>query len=224
MKVLFVGEGTHDIGRPDFPAKPRLAAGVVAVLARNICPAIDAESVGVAWREIRIFNPDKKHKGWAAKVEAAILLARQYRCAGTICVADRDRDDTRLAAMDEWKQSGAKSLAAGHAVVCAVAVESIEAWTLGDQEAVAAVLGVKVDTIRKRYYKVSDVEKLHERSGKPGLRPKELLRQLAELKHREADTQLREEIAACTDVDALQKTCPKGFRPFAERLKAAFGP
>src|SRR5262245_60587402 len=136
MKVLFIGEGPHDIGQlGDDPNSPQKAAGVITVLARKVCPDIDEDSWALRWSRIVRFNPDAKKRRYHAKVSAAIVLSgRKYGCDGTICVADRDKDKNRLKEMEKGRESGLNSLGGPYPVVCGVAVESIEAWTLGSPE------------------------------------------------------------------------------------------
>jgi hypothetical protein len=58
VKLLFIGEGRHDIGDPQ-PLQPRPAQGTIPTLARRICAKIAPESVALAWTEIR----RKKQRG-----------------------------------------------------------------------------------------------------------------------------------------------------------------
>ncbi len=68
------------------------------------------------------------------------------------------------------------------------------------------------------------VETFYQRSEKEEKRPKDLLEKVALLKGRSAGTEFRETVAAAADVAELEKHCPQGFKPFAEKLRAAFGP
>src|SRR6476660_8078031 len=90
-----------DVGQPDFAPRPTTARGVVPALSRRLCPAIDEQSLAIFWREIPVLNLEKKHKGLAAKVGSAIILACKHGCAGTVCVADNDDDDGRLARLEQ---------------------------------------------------------------------------------------------------------------------------
>jgi hypothetical protein len=224
MKVLFVGEGKHDIGPPASGFGPRPAGGVVPVLARKVCPGvIDEACQALAWAELQRFGPTRKRMDFAAKVAAAILVsARRFGCAGLVCVRDQDRQEDRLAELRKASEEGLRKLGSAHPVVCGVAVESVEAWTLGAAQALAAELELDLDVVRKQYPK-ADVESLHENSGKAEHRPKALLERLAQLKHRADTTAFREAVAERTDVAILMNACPKGFKPFAEELLAVFG-
>ena len=62
MKVLFIGEGPHDIGAPNSnPNQPRPARGTIPILARRVCAGIAPESIALAWREISRFNPSAQN-------------------------------------------------------------------------------------------------------------------------------------------------------------------
>lgn len=218
MKVLFVGDGRHDVGRDDGVSnEPQRAGGVVPALSRRVYPGIGADSIAFKWKDIPRFQPGKK--GYAGKVPAAVLKARQHGCMATVCVVDRDRDEGRHEQLEDGIQA-ARRLLPDHRVVCGVAVESIEAWTLGAPETLAAELGLSPDQIRKAYAP-SKVEDFCETSGKEEYRPKALLARIAKLAKREDDVALREAVAERTDVDALERACPKGFGAFAKDLREA---
>src|SRR5947208_3385449 len=103
MKLLFIGEGRHDIGDPSpNPYHPRPAEGTIPTLARRICTGIAPESVALAWPEIRRFNPSATKRGYPAKITAAVLVAaRKFGCAGTVVVADRDSEAGRQSELEE---------------------------------------------------------------------------------------------------------------------------
>lgn len=215
MKVLFVGEGPHDIGAPQgCVTEPFTPGGVVPALARKVVPAIDATSVALKWTSLVRFHPSAKKQGFKAKGDAAGLIARTYGCAGIVLVVDADRD----------REDRSKALSAVTApdlrVACGVAVESIEAWTVGAPEAIAEVLSCDVSVVKGLC--VHAPERLYESSGNPELRPSALLSRIAQVANRLGGRALREEIAEKTDVDALARACPTGFAPFAQALREAF--
>lgn len=224
MKVLFIGEGRHDIGdaNPN-PYDPRPAQGTIPTLARRICDNIDPESMALAWREIRRFNPAAQRKGYPAKIAAAALLAlRKFGCAATVVVADRDGDEDRQAKLQEGIDR-ARQLFPQHPAAWGLAIESVEAWTLGVPEKIAEELGVDVQLVQQQYPRGTDVESLSQRSGKPDHHPKQLLEKIAQLKHRQDCTEFRQAVAERTDVTILSRACPKGFAPFAEQLRRTLG-
>jgi hypothetical protein len=221
MKVLFVGEGRHDIGdsNPN-PFHPRPANGTIPALARRICPTIAQESLSLAWTEVRRFNSSAKKHGFPAKIIAAVLVAeRKFGCTGTVVVADRDGDAGRHAELEEGL-ARAKELFPQHLTASGLAVESVEAWTLGAPDKIAEELGVDVKRVLEQFPPGVHVESLSERSGKPDHQPKHLLKRIAQLKHRHDCTEFRQAVAEKTDVASLAKACPHGFAPFAEQLRA----
>jgi len=194
------------------------------MLSRRVCPAIDEDSLALAWREIPILDNRQARRGLGAKVERAIVLsAEKYELAGTVCVMDQDRDENRLATMEQGQERGLRAVRQSHAAVCGVAVESIEAWTLGAPEAIADVLDVKTEDVQS-HYRLRDVESFHQRSGKPVHRPKDILSGILDLKHETDSTAIRTDIAGRTNIETLARNCPIGFKPFSDKLKAAFGP
>jgi hypothetical protein len=219
MKVLFIGEGRHDIGDSTGDFEPRPAKGSIPTLARQVCPAIAEDSPALAWREVSRFHPDAKKHGFQHKVAGAILVSvRRFNCAGTVCVADQDRDPDRLVQLEAGSERGRK-LFPNHPVACGVAVESVEAWTLGVPEAIAAELRIDPQAVRQEYPHFR-IEELYEKSGKPEHRPKALLERIAALGDQEDCTTLREAVALRTDIGALEVACKEGFKPFADQLRS----
>lgn len=221
MKVLFVGDGRHDIGPAVFGPHPRPAAGVVAALCRQINPQISTDSVSLAWRDIATLNRSKR--GLEHKLVAAKELAVRHGCLGTVAVADRDGPQG-AARLDDLQAGRSRSHSNGspvHPIAVGIAIESIEAWTLGDPQAVASVLNVAVTEIGK-HYKESRVESYYEKSGKVEHRPKEILKRVAALGHREPHDELRAEIANQSNLQTLERNCPNGFAPFAADVRQNF--
>jgi hypothetical protein len=224
VKVLFVGEGRHDIGDTSSnPLLPRLARGTIPTLVRYVCRCISSDSLALAWRDIPRFNPAAKKRGLAPKVVAAVFIAqRDFGCTGTVLVVDRDGVADRAHQLQSGTER-ALELFPNHAVTWGLAVESVEAWTLAVPESIAAELGVEEEAVREFYPRGVDVEALSERSGKEEHRPKALLERIAKLKHRSDSTQFRQAIAERTDIAALEKACPRGLAPFAAQLRLRFG-
>ncbi|HEU4411485.1 MAG TPA: hypothetical protein VFS43_39940 [Polyangiaceae bacterium] len=230
MKVLFVGEGNHDIGpsgdegavrRGVHAGEGRPAGGVVTALACKVVPSIDrASSRALAWREVALITGDRK-PGLDRKVKGAALLAkRTMKLDALVCVHDRDGERNAYRFADLTR--GAAEVTA-LPVACGLAVESIEAWTLGACEALAEELGLDPASLRK-HYDAARTETFLPNSGKSEKQPKAILERVTAEAHRDAGVALREAVAERTDVETLAKRCPEGFGAFREELRKKLGP
>lgn len=215
-RVLFVGDGKHDIGAPEWPCDvPFAARGVVPHLAERAAAIDRTSSLALRWADIPRLAPGKK--GYLHKLRAAQLLGRRHGLDAVVAVVDEDNDPDRRALTE-----AAKHDTPGVPAVLGVAVRSIEAWTLGAMTALAAELGTTATRLRARY--PAPVEHLYEGSNKEELRPKLLLRKLAEdTAHRGDSLELREKVAERSDIDELCRHCPDGFARFAADLRACLG-
>jgi hypothetical protein len=146
-----------------------------------------------------------------------------YECCGTICVVDCDGNPDRLDELHEGRDRGIVALSATHKVACGVAIESIEAWTLGDSQAIAEELRVPETKVLDQLPKGKSIEELKESSGREDYRPKCLLKRITDLDHCEDSTEFREAVAGRTDVVRLEQACPRGFKPFADEIRREFG-
>jgi hypothetical protein len=124
--------------------------------------------------------------------------------------------------LEEGVQRGGQQFP-GHPIIWGLAIESVEAWTLGAPEKIAEELGVDIKLVQQYYPPGVHVESLFERSGKPEHRPKQLLERIVQLKNRQDTTEFRQAVAERTEISALERACPQGFAPFAEQLRKAFG-
>jgi len=73
-RVLFIGDGKHDIGEPEWPSNEAFPArGVVPLLAERIAAIDRSGSVAMHWAHPKLarFSPDRKTRGYDAKLRAA---------------------------------------------------------------------------------------------------------------------------------------------------------
>jgi len=229
VKVLFVGEGEHDIGPPVQTGPPRPSRGVVSALCRLICPAIHADSIAMSWRDLssydlsnmRLRKRDLLGAMYVRQMKVAALIGpRKFQCVGAICVVDRDGDDEKMTTLQEGRLA-AEAIDSTFRFATGVAIESIEAWSLGDPDALAKALGISTSDLD---YRVSDVEKMKQSSGKEEFRSKTRLQKLAESANLTDCVELREKIAQETEISRLAANCPKGFAPFMSAVQDAFCP
>ena len=90
-----------------------------------------------------------------------------------------------------------------------VAIKMFDAWMLADEEALTEVLGCSITKQR-------DPETIDEPK-------KECTRLLANGANKMAQREMYEKVALRLDIKVLTKRCPKGFKPFAERVRKMFG-
>jgi len=217
MKVLFLGEGRHDIGAEgDTRNDPQPAGGVATALARRICPnTFDPSSIGVRWKDLSRWNPAGK-KGYEGKVKAALLLARQrWGCGGMVGVLDSDQAPHDAAEQVDRARAFDTSLPFAFAMVR----KSIEAWTLGSPTALAEELGINPS---KLPYKPATVESFSNTSDKPDRNSKAILAAVAKLGHETDSTELRVRVADRTDLAELRRNCPEGFKKFEDDVRLRF--
>ena len=216
-RALFVGDGKHDVGAPEWPTdEPYAARGVVPHLAERAAAIDRSASRALRWSDIPRLSTSKK--GYLHKLRAAQLLAWRHGLDTVIAVVDEDNDPTRRDLVDAANQH-----AIGAPAVMGVAVRSIEAWTLGAPTALAAALGTTPAQLRDAC-PTCPVEQLYDSSGKHDQRPNALIERLAQkFAHRGDSLELRETVAAATDIDELRRSCPAGFARFAADLRAHFG-
>lgn len=229
-RVLFIGDGKHDIGKPEWPTDDAFPArGVVPRLAGRVTAIDLSGSLAMHWAHPKLARfpaarPAEmtRTRGYEAKLRAARLHVERGTLAleGIVGVVDEDNDPERRQLPGEAHELTTERCP----IVCGVAVRSIEAWTLGAREALAEVLGTTVQELRRACPAIP-VEELYEGSGKQERQSKVLLNDLAKRFGRGRDSlELREEVAASTDVVELAKACPAGFAPFAATLRGTFGP
>jgi hypothetical protein len=233
LKILFVGEGPHELGSAEPGYGPHPATGPVPILTRRICPSLGAEHLGIKWNEIQRYPVNQKQwdrdlakSGYRSKAKSAVILSVvKFKCDGTVCVADGDTAPPDcLEQIRQGQREGLEKLeklGRRHAAACGVACQSVDAWTLGARKALADELGTTEEVLR-RYYPPKHVEELFNQSGKEEHRPKAILDKIATAHGRSADTAFRTAVAERTEIEDLEKECPKGFKPFAEDVRRAF--
>jgi hypothetical protein len=215
MKLLFVGEGPHDVGHDPSQQDVFAAGGVIPALVRRAGVPVGADSKATWWRRLTRFSK----RGLEGKAKAALLIAeRRHGCQGVVLVVDNDAkdDEHRLESLERG------AVDASVPVACGLAVQSIEAWTLGAPTAIAEELGLTTEEVRE-LYPSRPVEELHENSGKEELRPKTLLQRLVSQVHRNDSAEFRQAVAERTSVAELEASCPRGFKPFVQELKSRLG-
>jgi len=146
----------------------------------------------------------KRALGW-------LEWARQEEYDALILLIDQDRPEEKRSeqirkAQEYWDPD---EPASNLPRAMGVAIKMFDAWMLADENALTEVLGCTVarqrnpETIRK---------------------PKKVCQKLLENGvNQMAQRDMYAEIALRLDLGILSSRCPKGFRPFAERVRGVFG-
>lgn len=189
MKVLVVAEGAHE------------REGALPALVRRLNPAIvDAECEPANTTSVRAYRGTGD--GFYKRALRWLIEAEKRGYDALVFVIDRDRRRERIREMNMAQHSLTQSQLPR---ALGVAIESFDAWILADQKALGIVLGCNVPQ-QKSPERMRDpkarCETLRDRSGK--------------------DLALRDmyrEVLANAEVEVLEKRCPDGLAPFAERVE-----
>lgn len=190
MKVLLVCEGKHE-------ASGALQNLVYRLMNRKFEITTDRVS------RSDIHTHRGKGKGFFKRGVRWILEAEKRGFDALILVIDEDGCSQRVREIAKAQEN---TLAAIPRAL-GVAIRTFDAWMLADESALTCVLGFQVN---------------RQRNPETIPDPKAVCRRLLKKRDDGLTMKLREMYAAVCDaanLDTLQSRCPKGFAPFAERVK-----
>jgi hypothetical protein len=208
MKILVYGEGPQDVGRGEDEY-----VGVVRTLVERLiteCPDSSDEKITFRGRRLGRLHGGK---GFKRKARIAINEARRQGYDCVVIVIDRDgrrQKNGRLQALNDGRDEALRT--AYFPTAIGVAIETMEAWLLADERALSECLGRAVD-------KQPSPEKLSGKKGTPE-HPKTRLNTLID----GDDGKLKQRIAEQVDLPTIERRCPKGFKPFADEIRAHLCP
>jgi len=223
MRVFLVGEGPHDIGdladAPDFRGK---RPGFLQPMVEKIVgarAAFDGSKVALLGKK----RVSRRGEALEAQAERAAVLAINAESELLVFVRDLDRGSGRRNAAadiqcmsDEIRRGSGCRPDDKLTCVPGVACRTIEAWALGDGDAVAIACGLD-DAVG-----LPGGKKPEQLWGKPrdpaSNHPKMVLKRIF------GDGPDREDFAAIAehaDIDAMRDSCPLSFAPFVAELEAA---
>ena len=203
MKVLVVAEGTHELG-------DGRTEGALCRLVRRLLPESDGpiefvtrfvDSREVETQALRRIGRGKGHR-YTKRAVRWVRRAQQLGCDAIVLLADQDDEPERHAAL---AAAQAASVFPGIRRAFGVPVRAFDAWIFADEAAVGTVLGY-------------DVDRHPDPEGESD--PKGVCRKLRDGSG--SSLPLREvyaEVADRADLDRLRGRCPRGFAPFAERVR-----
>lgn len=197
MKVLVVSEGEHEQG------------GALVNLLRKL-GGQEAEFVCDCVRRDDIHTHSGKGTGYTKRALRWLKEARKREMDALVLLVDQDnpeyRRDEQLREAQEYQNPKVSAFTLPRAM--GVAIKTFDAWMLADEKALAEVLGCAI---------------LKQRDPETIRRPKEVCQKLLdESVNQMAQREMYAEIALRLDLGILSSRCPKGFKPFAERVRAVF--
>ncbi|MCC7386615.1 MAG: hypothetical protein IT384_32555 [Deltaproteobacteria bacterium] len=228
--VYVVGEGTTDIGDLAHHSTYRDGRdGFVQPILRKLCAGrVTVEFDGSKVNLLGRFKERGRLPGHADRAAKALAIASELGCRALVFVKDLDKSGGRAADKTErrrllkevsaeveagfLKARQSDPAAAGVACIKAIPVRMIEAWVLGDPEAVRAAVGssgVVPSAPEALWGDERDPNSQH---------PKRVLERLL---GRAPDAALFANIAQAASVDQLARSCPESFAPFADEVRAA---
>jgi len=200
LKVLLVAEGEHERSGALENLVRRLGGRDASFTAR---PANDASVHGRRGEGTRMGGSAKRALAWLREAwkdyDALIYL-----------IDDDEGEDKRSEQLREAQEFWKLDVPASNVPrAMGVAIKMFDAWMLADEKALSEVLGCAV----KRQ---PDPETIGQ--------PKKVCGRLLERgTNQMAQREMYAEIALRLDLGILTSRCPKGFKPFSERVRAVFG-
>ena len=197
MRVLLVSEGEHELGTPQ-------GESAVEVLCRRLLVG-NSEFIRMTVRDpqVRVHIRPGKADGYERRGLAWLRYAEREGFDALILVVDHDNDHRRSAQLDLVQESAAVGLPRAYGV----AVRTFDAWMLADERALSQALRRPIPRQREPE-SISDAKgvcaKL--RDDSPGV-----------------DDRLQDlyaAIARSVDLDLLSDRCSRGFKVFAQRVRA----
>lgn len=217
MRILVLGDGPTDLGRfagdgacIEKGAVPQFVESILRLNGMNQ----PIEFRIAKWSQKRLFP--RKGSGYQRKVLLAAASHDGKTSDAIIAVVDRDgaENNGRIKELNE-----ARHKLAARSVKCAVgmAIETIEAWLLADDNALRVAL--RDNSIGRQ----TEPESLNSLRSNNDRNPKYVLRLLVD---RSPDGPMQANdcptvyarIANAADPAVIAKRCPKGFQPFVKQV------
>lgn len=234
LKIFVVGEGETELGRTSWDDRKHEQVeeeGVAQILFRRLLRANGVtKEIRFVHRQGQYVKPTRLPKrpgaskipssGFAAKAYYAMVMAKyDEKCGGLIIFVDTDRDKDQDRCQELWEgiqcfheQDRSDTKFPG---VVGVAIHTVEAWLLADEEAFAVVCGKKRPHLPDRR---SPEELWGERNNPDSHHPKQVLARILNGLGLQIPTELAEHI----DLEVLQEECPQGFGELARAIVKTF--
>jgi len=190
MRVLLVSEGKHEL------------EGALETIVERLRNGDELEFVRERVAGGTVRRVHTKGRRYFKRMISWLKHAAEHRFEALIFVIDEDGDESRTAqardAQEEQRWNVPRAFG--------VAIRKFDAWMLADEQALTATLGFTVERQRNPEI-IPD--------------PKQVCASLLDqsrntLRQREMYAVVAQE----TNLTLLEERCPRGFRPFAERVRA----
>ncbi len=175
--------------------------GALLNLVARSCPGFALEATHANLSDPRIKSSNGGSRGTMKRAIRWVQDAEARGFDACVLVLDEDGERSRVAEIDEAQASDLSALPRA----LGVAVRTFDAWMLADETAIAAALG---RPIRRQ----KDPEPLKD--------PKDAFRALLGQDPGPSQSEAYEEVARRLRLFILEKRCPRGFAPFANRLRS----
>jgi hypothetical protein len=190
MRALLVAEGQHELG-----------GALRRIVERLTSRFSEIEQAKVSSPTIHVHRG--KGQGYFKRAIRWMLEAEKHGYDALILVIDHDNVPERISELTEAQQhTGTTSIRRA----VGVAVRTFDAWMLADETALTATLGLPVNC-----------QPSPEDIAQPKATCEKLL---AASDLTSSRTDFYSAVAATLDIEMLEKRCPKGFAPFAQRVRA----
>ncbi len=189
MKVLLVAEGQSELG------------GALASLVKKLLnKTAEFTCEDVRSPKVREHRRPGKGAGFTKRALAWIRYAEQEGFAALVFVIDQDEYVERSAEMNVAQESPHFTLPRA----LGGAIRTFDAWMLADEQA----LSIALETTVKR-----------QKSPESIMDPKRICKELRNQSSFAGWPDMYSAVADAIDVATLIKRCPKGFAPFARRVR-----
>ncbi len=194
MRVLVVAEGKHERGTGS-------SRGALDILVRRLLDN-DPDIVLDRLANSNIHASHGRGKGCQKKAVRWMLEAAKREADAVVLLVDEDGNDERRREIDEAQASDLAAISRA----LGVAIRSFDAWMLADEQALSGVLGTTVQ-------RQPDVESIRN--------PKAVCMSLLSDSHSSlTQTEVYSGVSEEVDLSTLAERCPRGFAPFATRVRA----
>lgn len=176
------------------------ASGALEGLVRRLLPGdLHIDQDRVSRKEVHSFHG--KGDGYLKKALGWMIEARKGAYDALVLVIDEDHCADRISQLNAAQQDGRIPIRRA----LGVAVHTFDAWMLADETTLSRVLGANVD-------RQKDPEAI--------ARPKDTCAAiLSQSDCRQSQSDLYRAVAEKASLQLVEERCPKGFRPFADRVR-----